>query len=268
MRTSGRKTAQLWLRERNMKRSVSISCFVDGLKHYADDLALVAIDVIRATTTAATAIAAGRRCYPVSSVAAARALSVQVSDALLVGEVAGEMPDGFDLTNSPAQLAARADGRRPVILLSSSGTQLMETIRERKDAYSASFRNYNATIDHLAEHPSDVVLIGAGTRGEFREEDQMCCAWIAEGLIEYGFSAKDETTRSLVERWRGLPRDAFMMSRSVDYLRRTDQLADLEFILDHFDDLDFVCQLNHSECQRMQARIQRPVVLEPIAITA
>jgi 2-phosphosulfolactate phosphatase len=242
-----------------MKRSVSISCFVDGLKPYADDVALVAIDVIRATTTAVTALAAGRRCYPVSSVAAARALSVQVPEALLVGEVAGEMPEGFDLTNSPAQLAARVDVRRPVVLLSSSGTQLMERIQDREAAYAVSFRNYNATIDHLAGHPSDVVLIGAGSRGEFREEDQMCCAWIAEGLIEYGFSAKDETTRSLVERWRGLPRDAFMMSRSVDYLRKTGQLADLEFILDHYDDLKFVCRLAHSECQRMH---------EPVSVTA
>jgi 2-phosphosulfolactate phosphatase len=234
-----------------MKRSVSISCFVDGLKNYADDVALVAIDVIRATTTAATALAARRRCYPVSSVAAAQALSVQVPDALLVGEVAGEMPAGFDLTNSPAQLAVRSDVRRPIILLSSSGTQLIERICDRKHAYAASFRNYTATIDHLAEHASDIALIGAGSRGEFREEDQMCCAWIAEGLIECGLSVKDEITRNLVERWRCLPRDAFMMSRSVDYLRRTNQLDDLQFILDHFDDLDFVCVLNRSECQRM-----------------
>jgi 2-phosphosulfolactate phosphatase len=187
---------------------------------------------------------------------------------LLVGEVAGEMPESFDLTNSPAQLAARSDVRRPIILLSSSGTQLMERIRGRKDAYAASFRNYTATIDHLAEHPSDVVLIGAGSRGEFREEDQMCCSWIAEGLIEYGFSAKDEATRSLVERWRGLPRDAFIMSRSVDYLRRTDQLADLRFILDHFDDLDFVCRLNQLECQRMQVNRGQTTVLDSLPITA
>jgi 2-phosphosulfolactate phosphatase len=251
-----------------MKRSVSISCFVDGLKQYADDVALVAVDVIRATTTAATALAAGRRCYPVSSVAAAQALSVDVREALLVGEVAGEMPESFDLTNSPAQLAARSDVRRPIILLSSSGTQLMERIRGRKDAYTASFRNYTAMIDHLAEHPSDIALVGAGSRGEFREEDQMCCAWIAEGLIEYGFSARDESTRSLVERWRGLPRDAFMMSKSVDYLRRTDQLADLRFILDHFDDLDFVCGLNQLECQRMQVNRGRITALDSLPITA
>ncbi|HLH30473.1 MAG TPA: 2-phosphosulfolactate phosphatase [Terriglobia bacterium] len=235
-----------------MKRSVSISCFVDGLKNYPDDVALVAIDVIRATTTATTALVSGRRCYPVASVAAARALAQEVPDALLVGEVAGEMPEGFDLTNSPAQLAALSD-RRPVILLSSSGTQLMLGIQNQKAAYIGSFRNYNATIDHLAEHASDVVLIGAGSRGEFREEDQMCCAWIAEGLIEFGFSSADHATRDMVERWRGLPRDAFMMSRSVDYLRRTNQLADLNFILEHFDDIGSVCRLSHFECELMQA---------------
>ena len=27
-----------------------------------------------------------------------------------------------------------------------------------------------------------VAVIGAGSKGEFREEDQICCAWIAAGL--------------------------------------------------------------------------------------
>ena len=104
----------------------------------------------------------------------------------------------------------------------------MDEIRRSDSAYVACFRNYSATIDYLAENHDSVVLIGAGTRGEFREEDQMCCAWIADGLIESGFVPEDATTRRLVERWRGAPEDAFLMSRSVEYLRRSGQLRDLE----------------------------------------
>ena len=158
-------------------------------------------------------------------------------DALLTGELGGAMPAGFDLTNSPAELAARSDLSRPLVLLSSSGTRLMCAIARSDAAYLACFRNYSATIDHLANHHDAVTLIGAGTHGHFREEDQMCCAWIAEGLIQRGFAPEDHVTLRLVQQWRDAPHDAFLMSQSVAYLHRSGQSRDLDFILSHFDDV-------------------------------
>ena len=119
----------------------------------------------------------------------------RLPDALLAGERGGDMPAGFDLTNSPAQLAARTDLSRPLVLLSSTGTRLMCGIRHRDAAYLACFRNYRATIDHLASNHDSVTLIGAGTRGEFREEDQMCCAWIADALQPGQPGAQGDGTR-------------------------------------------------------------------------
>jgi hypothetical protein len=37
------------------------------------------------------------------------------------------------------------------------------------------------------------------------------------------------------------------VSKSVDYLRRSDQLRDLEFILAHVDDIAAGCVLKHGE---------------------
>jgi 2-phosphosulfolactate phosphatase len=224
--------------------TVSICCFTPGMQLYAVDAALVAIDVIRATTTAITAVSMGRKCHLAPTLHAALKTASRLPKALLAGELGGDMPAGFDLTNSPALLAIRPDVSRPLVLLSSTGTRLLYDIRHRKSAYLACFRNYTATIAHLAQNHNAVVLIGAGTRGEFREEEQMCCAWIAQGLIESGFVARDEMTSQLVERWRGAGRDAFLMSRSVDYLRRTSQLRDLDFILNHFDDIDLACKVS------------------------
>jgi 2-phosphosulfolactate phosphatase len=225
-------------------KTVSICCFTSGMQLLTVDAALVAIDVIRATTTATTAVLTGRKCHLAPTLHAALETASRLPKALLAGEIGGDMPAGFDLTNSPAQLAGHADISRPLVLLSSTGTRLMYDIRHRESAYLACFRNHTATIAHLAEHHNNVVLIGAGTRGEFREEDQMCCAWIAQGLIESGFVAQDEMTSQLVERWRGAPKDAFMMSRSVEYLRRSHQMRDLDFILNHFDDIDMTCKVS------------------------
>ena len=219
-------------------KTVSICCFADGSYEHASDRALVAVDVIRATTTAVTAISMGRECYLVPTLQAAFDAASRLPNALLTGEQGGETPAGFELTNSPAQLAARTDTSRPLVLLSSTGTRLMCAIGQSDSAYLACFRNYSATIDHLAGNYATVTLIGAGTRGDFREEDQMCCAWIADGLMESGFTPTDDVTLRLAKRWRGVPHDAFRLSKSVAYLRRSGQLRDLDFILSHFDDVD------------------------------
>jgi 2-phosphosulfolactate phosphatase len=218
--------------------TVSICCFADRPHEYAGDRALVAVDVIRATTTAVTAISKGWECHLVPTLPAAFDTASRLPNALLVGELGGDMPAGFDLTNSPAQLAARSDVSRPLVLLSSTGTRLLCGIRHSNAAYLACFRNYSATIEHLSNHHDAVTLIGAGTHGDFREEDQMCCAWIADGLMQSGFAPEDDMTLRLVQRWRAAPHDAFLMSPSVAYLRRSGQLCDLDFILSHFDDVD------------------------------
>ena len=61
-----------------MRNSVVIGCFQEDAEIYRDGYAVVAIDVIRATTTAITAVAAGRRCFPVPSVEAALLLERQL----------------------------------------------------------------------------------------------------------------------------------------------------------------------------------------------
>jgi len=132
----------------------------------------------------------------------------------------------------------------------------MHEISRSDCAYVACFRNYTATAEYLAQNHNEVVLIGAGTRGEFREEDQMCCAWIAKDLIESGFKADNEVTTQLVERWRDAQQNAFLASRSVDYLRRTNQLRDLDFILNHFDDIDMVCKLTADEVVSLAVAVE------------
>jgi len=229
-----------------LARTVAIDCFPESADRYRDDWALVTIDVIRATTTAITAVAQGRRCYPVPSIEAALPTAARLDQPLLVGELGGNMPYGFDMTNSPAQLAARTDVWRTMILLSSSGTQLMDSAARSNFAYVACLRNVTATIRHLADRHDRVAVLGAGTRGEFRDEDQACCAAIAEGLMQRGYRPHDAGTVEVVQRWSGRPQ-AWTESRSVEYLRRTNQLRDLDFILEHLDDLDSVYMMSRGE---------------------
>lgn len=220
-----------------MPRRVAIRCLHDAFPTHLNDFVAVAVDVARASTTAVTAVALGRRCFPVASIEAAVATAKELDQPLLVGELGGNMPYGFDLTNSPASLAARTDVSRPMVLLSTSGTRLIVEA-PGPETYVACLRNYSAQVAVLlARHPAaDIALLGAATRGEFREEDQLCCTRMALALIQAGYEP-DRTTASVVERWRDAPLEAIATGKSADYLRSTGQHGDLAFILRHVDDI-------------------------------
>ena len=221
-----------------MRKTVVIDYLPESVKAYEGDYAIVAVDVIRATTTAVTCVALGRKCYPVCSHKEAALLAAKLTDPLLVGEVGGFMPDGFDLNNSPVELVSRTDIHRPMIHLSTSGTRLICGAGESQAMYVACLRNYSAQITYLAAHHPMVAVIGAGTKSEFREEDQLCCAWIAEGLLKAGYEPENARTAAIIEQWSGVPVDVIVPGASAEYLRRTDQVKDLDFILTHIDDLN------------------------------
>jgi 2-phosphosulfolactate phosphatase len=213
---------------------------------------VAAVDIMRATTTAVTAAWSGRRCVPVPSLEKAREAARALDHPLLMGEVGGAMPEGFELQNSPTSIERRNDVERPVILLSSSGTRLLHEATGADAVYAACLRNISAQVEHLARHHPRVAVIGAGTKGDFRREDQFGCARIAAGLLEAGYRARDQQTRDLVDRWRDVPVAECAGGRSADYLRRTGQLEDLEFVLTRVDDITGVFPLEMGELRRTE----------------
>jgi 2-phosphosulfolactate phosphatase len=86
--------------------------------------AVVAVDVIRAFTTAAYAFAAGARAiYLVAGVDDALAFVAAHPGTVAMGEMGGHRPDGFGLSNSPARAAAADLDGRLVVQRTSAGTQ-------------------------------------------------------------------------------------------------------------------------------------------------
>ncbi len=247
-----------------MRRIVAIDCFPDSVQSYAPSYAVVGVDVIRATTSAVTAVATGRRCIPVPSVQAARRLAERLPGCLLAGEEAGDMPAGFDLNNSPAELAELGDLQRPVILLSSSGTRLLHKASRYCDSvYIACLRNAASTADFLAAHHERVVIIGAGSRMEFREEDQLCCAWIAKALLEAGFEPMNSRTHDVIREWRDAKPNSILDGKSAAYLRRSGQWKDMEFILNHINDLQESYSLRGDEVVVSKVAASHPILHSP-----
>lgn len=239
-----------------MTRTFVVDYLPESASRYVSDYAIAAIDVIRATTMAVTAVALGHKCYSVTSVKEAQALASVLENALLAGELAGKKPESFHMNNSPAELVGRGDTERPLILLSSSGTRLLQTASSCPHVYVACLRNCYAISRYMAERHSRIALIGAGSRGEFREEDQLCCAWMGKYLMDAGYCPEDEKTADVVEQWREEPVAACAIGASGAYLQRSGQLDDLDFVLSHVNDLPVVFMLHGSEVVAIQPKSQ------------
>jgi 2-phosphosulfolactate phosphatase len=230
-----------------MRKSVVIDYLPESVCRYRPGWAIVAVDVIRATTTAITAAATGRQCFPAPTIEAALTIAQAFKNPLIAGESSGNMPVDFEMDNSPAQLVSRTDTHRPLVLVSSSGTKVIHEAAGCEAIYLSCFRSHSVLPGYLAERHPRVAIIGAGSKGEFREEDQMCCAWIAAGLMSRGYTPENPQTAAIVSRWRTAPPEACLCSNSVEFLRRTGQLRDLDFILGHIDDLRSVFTVRNGE---------------------
>ena len=86
--------------------------------------AVVVVDVLRAFSTAAYALASGaREIYLVGGVAEALAFKAAHPGTLAMGEEHGRRPAGYDFANSPADLAEADVAGRTIVQRTSAGTQ-------------------------------------------------------------------------------------------------------------------------------------------------
>ncbi|HEV2034867.1 MAG TPA: 2-phosphosulfolactate phosphatase [Candidatus Dormibacteraeota bacterium] len=235
-----------------MNRTFVIDSLPERAIRYRDTHAIAVVDVFRATTVIVTALACGHRVYPVATITEAMTFAAQLKNPILAGEQAGVKPPGFDLNNSPAAVAL-LDSSDPIVLLSSAGTQLLAHAKGASAIYVACLRNFTATANDIASGGRRVALIGAGTRGEARPEDQMVCAWIGQRLLQHGFRPENESTILEMAVWDGVAAEVIMSSPSVDYLRETQQTNDIDFVLGHVDDLDAIALYNGQQVRLLPA---------------
>ena len=98
--------------DQSVIRSFVIDALPENVARYRDSHAIIVVDAFRATTTIVTAVAAGRRVYPVSSEEEAALVAATLESPLLAGELGGDQPLGFEMNNSPVRIAGLSD-RRP-----------------------------------------------------------------------------------------------------------------------------------------------------------
>lgn len=150
---------------------------------------VVVIDVLRAFTVAAYALAGGaRELLLVRTVEEALALRAERHpDALLAGEVNGRLIPGFDLNNSPVAMQAADVRGRLVIQRTGAGTQGAVNARRASRLLIASLVNASATAAYAAQlaaagrHNQITLVPTADSNLERRAaiEDDVCADYLA-----------------------------------------------------------------------------------------
>ncbi len=146
---------------------------------------VIAIDVIRAFTTAAFAFAAGvQDIVLVGEVEEALALRQRFSGSLAMGEVGGLQPEGFDYGNSPSALIGLDLSRRRLIQRTSAGTQGIIRSRRADALLASSFVCASATASYLKRQlPEAVTFVVTGVFPGVDGDEDMACADYLTALL-------------------------------------------------------------------------------------
>jgi 2-phosphosulfolactate phosphatase len=138
----------------------------------------VVVDVLRATSTIAQALASGyRRVLCCAEIEDALALRAEIPDSLVGGERKAVQVEGFDVGASPREfLEPRAD---TLILSTTNGTRaILETAQRCEEVVLGSMLNLGAVARASADR--DAVVVCAGFQGAFALDDAYCAGRIVQ----------------------------------------------------------------------------------------
>ena len=170
---------------------------------------VLVIDVLRAFTVSAYALAGGaRELLLVRGVEEALTLRDEAHpDALLAGEVGGRLIPGFDLNNSPARMQSADVRDRLIIQRTGAGTQGAVNARHASRLLVASLVNARATAAYAAQLAAEVgadQITLTPTAGPFEDggrqtiEDEACADYL-EALLT-GRDDRDAVLAHTIER--------------------------------------------------------------------
>jgi 2-phosphosulfolactate phosphatase len=188
----------------------------------------IVVDVLRATSTATQALAAGyERVLCCAEIDEARELAKTEGPAKLAGERRLEHIEGFDFGNSPSDVAS-APPVRTLILSTTNGTRLLVDAAARFErVYVGSLLNLEAVVAAASESGEDVAVLCAGVLGQLTLDDAYCAGRIAEALG--GTPADSATVGIRLARSFGSALEGLGASWSAGNLRRHGMEADIEW---------------------------------------
>ena len=141
---------------------------------------VIIVDVLRASTTVATALGNGAKTViPLEGAdeVITRSKEFARSQTLLAGEQKMHPISGFDLGNSPQAFTPEVVEGKTILLTTTNGTRTLLGVQGARDIVVASYVNFTAVLAMMkvaASSNTDIAIICAGEEGSFTLEDSAC----------------------------------------------------------------------------------------------
>lgn len=148
---------------------------------------VVIIDVLRATSTIATALYNGAKSViPVDSVSRCMEIGKQI-DAITAGERDGKIAEGLEYGNSPFEYPKEFIEGKTLVLTTTNGTRLLHMALDKgaKEIITGSFPNLSAICDHLLEVKQNVILGCAAWKDRVNMEDTLFAGAVITRIGEH-----------------------------------------------------------------------------------
>ena len=136
---------------------------------------VVIIDVLRATSTIATALFNGAKSIiPVDSVAECIKLGRQM-EVITAGERDGQVAEGLTYGNSPLQYPKKFIKGKVLVLTTTNGTKLlhMALAENARGIITGSFPNLSSVCNYLVSQKQNVILACAAWKDRINIEDSL-----------------------------------------------------------------------------------------------
>ncbi|CUU01877.1 2-phosphosulfolactate phosphatase [Candidatus Kryptobacter tengchongensis] len=186
---------------------------------------VIVVDVLRASTTIATALKNGARAIiPVASIenAVKYASTLEPGSFLLCGERGGKIIDGFDLGNSPFEYTEEKVMGKTLIYASTNGSVAITKTKYAKHSLVAGFINISEVVKFVSENSDDILILCSGKLNRFCIEDAVCGGMIAF-LLTKGKSRKrlnlSDSTVSAIKLYKFYSKNLLKMLRESEHGR-------------------------------------------------
>ena len=198
----------------------------------------VVIDVLRATTTIATALNNGAKsikAYSDLDLLLNESEPLNPSQRLRLGERGGKKVDFCDLGNSPLDCSSDLVADKQLFISTTNGTRALQRVQSSPTVITGAMINYSAVVKYLQQHqPETIWLLGSGWEGGYSVEDTICAGAIASELVDYAqphLIGNDEVLASisLYQQWSNNLVELFRLSSHGQRLLKLNLEEDLEY---------------------------------------
>lgn len=228
----------------------------------------IVIDVLRATTVMTRWFElGGTELYPVKTPDEARTLVEELrqrgSSPLLMGEVNGIPPEGFDFGNSPLELNYEIIREHYCgVMSTTNGTgALLEAETSGCHVIAASFRNYSACLDHAITLGNRIGILCSGRKHRPSWEDTLCAGAVIEELARHGEVLMSDSARIALTLWQNSGHDTEACVRKSNHAQYLTQIG-------YSDDISFACEVDASTVVPMLAENEARTVLRAVSGSA